>query len=123
MATALLAGCGQSDLKTTPGGNVEEEMESEMVEEQTSGWAEPEDVIYKDDNGFEVETVRFGGFVSDDRISLSVYKDRGYFPVYYKAKVGHEISMPSQNIVIEILEMNPDEDVIKVKVSQEKIGE
>ena len=119
LATSLLAGCEQSDLKTTPGENVD----NEVGEEQVTGWAEPDDILYKDSNGFENDLVRFGGFVSDDRISLSVYKDGGYSPVYYKAKAGHEISMPSQNIVIEILEMKPDEDAIKVKVSKEKIGE
>lgn len=119
LATTILAGCEQSDLKTMPGGNVG----AMAVEEVVSGWAEPNDIISHGDRGVSYDGLYFGGFVDEDRISLVMYKGDGYVPFYYKADVGRKILIPSENLVVEILEMKPDEDSIKVKVSKLKEGE
>lgn len=52
-----------------------------------------------------------------------MYKGDGYVPFYYKADVGRKILIPSENLVVEILEIKPDEDSIKVKVSKLREGE
>lgn len=119
LGALLLVGCENSELKTSPKGS----METVATEEMTSGWAEPHDAIYDGDTGTRYSSVFFGGFVDEERISLIMYEYDGYVPFYYKAKVGRKISIPSEKIVIEILEMKPDEDTIELKVSKIKESE
>lgn len=119
LGATLLAGCESSELKSSPKGSIE----TVATEEMTSGWAEPHDAIYNGDSGTRYNSVFFGGFVDEERISLIMYEYDGYVPFYYKAKVGRKISIPSQRIVIDILEMKPDEDTIELRVSKMKESE
>ncbi|AJD93215.1 hypothetical protein JMA_38970 (plasmid) [Jeotgalibacillus malaysiensis] len=121
LGAALLAGCEQSNLKTSP----EEWVETMKMEEVVSGWAKPQDKIY-DSLSEGQGSILFGGFVDADRISLLMRENTSYVPVYYKVKPGHKISISygtSGDIVIEILETKSQEDAIRIKVSKVKEGE
>ena len=113
LTLSLLMGCGQdvtSDLTSTT-------TEDATVEgENLSGWAKPNDFIYYKNSSYD--RVRFGGFVEDDRISLLVLYNEEYDTLFYKVKPGDKLKIDMAGIVIQINELEPEKNSIKVNVIQ-----
>ena len=136
---SVMAGCGvtekfeetnsQEDSTTSVSGKAEEELIPEFSLDDEKLPSEitlyPESSITKGDNGtYSTQTkYMFSGFPSNDRLSFENKVGGGsaltYVTLYYPAKVGYTFQFSDfSDMSFEILEVNPEENFVKLKMTR-----